>query len=742
MPGASSASSALSAAIMSPFATRRSRQQHSPPPSGVDSCYGVRSLEGSVSWSEPGGSGTTTDTSDPEPSDEDDRFTEPPTVERDSTPSSDRTIAGHDEDAERARVVAEAIESRLTDTTTTPPPPPPPPLLPSHTDADTGRDNASLLMHAKPPLDPRSHDSGAHLAASVPLVGLLSPARPPTMTSSPTASLQASLSSLPPPAAPSPLLHYSQTPSSPNAQRSPQRGERPSPLTPASHALFDMLADAPSEPGSPASLASFPSYVASTSSLSRISSPADWDWRHPLSRSIGAFDSEHEHEHDGQQAADHSGSAELVLPTLALPNTSLHLGLDRHAGPGQGTRVALLAGPEHTRDVLGVLASRRSCVQLPHGEVGVVGEAGLEATIVTGLQPSDIQRRAHDAYIGLHALLNPSPTASQQSELEAMVRTYATSKDWIHLAVDLEDDEEATDMIDLVPYTTLDIEAQRLADAAHSVDTSPASLSPTSSMSIPDRTPTSHSGASTPLSERAIDDTPRPMSDIVASWPTTLKASQQSTVVEEEEEAAAGAAPQQSMYSEYGPEDHDDSVLQAVALLERILDEPIRVHAASAIAFFSWRPSPLPAIASPLTGPYTSPASSTFEGTGPMPTVARAQGGGEWEATLSRRLAHRRELDAAASSRGGSASGQSQRARGRGTRRRRSHSPPTKPPCPTPLFPRGHRTIASSVGLVDLFDGMFSGVRRFAQTRWGQVFFACAIAVAVGCGYWAVRTHA
>lgn len=296
------------------------------------------------------------------------------------------------------------------------------------------------------------------------------------------------------------------------------------------------------------------------------------------------------------------------------------------------------------------------------------------------------------------------------------------------------------DILDLVvPCTTLEIEAQRLADAVVSASTSPASISPTSSMSLHGRTPTSgHSAASTPVSDRGIDDTPRPVPDALGSWPSPFVGGEDAPYQDAHE----------SMYSEQEHEEHDDSVFDAVALLERVLDEPSRVRNASTSAFFNWRPLPLPNIPSPqLSNPYTSPASSAFEGSGPMPTVARAQGGGEWEATLSRRLAHRRELDASVASQRlmrGSISGQapSQRSRGRGGRRRRSHSPPAKDgACPTPLFPRASLPAVASVGLVDLFDGMFSGVRRITRSRWGSVFFACAIAVAVGCGFWAVRAR-
>jgi len=253
-----------------------------------------------------------------------------------------------------------------------------------------------------------------------------------------------------------------------------------------------------------------------------------------------------------------------------------------------------------------------------------------------------------------------------------------------------------------------------------------SSFSPGSSLNLPDRTPRSTSGES--LSDLRVQHTPRPPLDSLEPEPWPAHAHESSSPLV--------ANSMLDSHNDLALADPCDPVFGTVALLERIIDDPVRVHAMSTASFFEWRPTPLPDISSPITGPSTSPASSTFEGAGPMPTVARAQGGGEWEATLSRRLAHRRELDASASTQRGTRP----RGRGRGTRRRRSHSPPDKLPCPTPLFPR--RPIASSVGLVDLIDAAFAPVRRFVRSPWGQVVVACAIAVAVGCGIWAVRAQA
>jgi hypothetical protein len=280
-----------------------------------------------------------------------------------------------------------------------------------------------------------------------------------------------------------------------------------------------------------------------------------------------------------------------------------------------------------------------------------------------------------------------------------------------------------------------------LGMSMHTDDDMPsASTSPPSSLAASSglsRTPRSLSSRS--LSEVPMQDTPRPIMESLGPWPTFDPNTVHSSMLSNASDGSnASHASDVSASISHEHEDPYDPVLGTVALLERLIDHPARVRASSTAAFFEWRPSPLPNLttATPLTGPSTSPASSTFEGAGPMPTVARAQGGGEWEATLSRRLAHRRELDAAAAA--ASAVVPRGARRGRGARRRRSHSPPSKMPCPTPLFPR--RPAAVSLGLADLLDAAFAPVRRVVRSPW-NVVFACALAVAVGCGIWAVRAQ-
>lgn len=408
-PSPPSALHAALAGVSHPFATRRaSRSAHTrqhaeqPPPPGTDSSYGVRSINSSVEWDA---------RDDDHPSD----------ASEQSSPSA--SDDAHDQDEDRVIAVLEQTGTMATA------------AAPSATlSASTGdtrtptRVSAGLgsAVDSPPPAEPQADSQTA----------------PPPM--------QRSLNETPTPQAmPLPMSTPSLAPErasmrTPSPSVAPR--DRPQPPYPvATHTLLDMLADAPSasEPGSPASLASYPSCIASLSSLSRTSSPSDWDWRHPLSRSLVAGDltSDDAQSFDGLGLGEPMQSAELVLPTLALPSTSLNLGLERWPGLPAGSRIALLASPEETRDVLGALATRQTCVQLAHGAVGVVKGGSLVATILTGHSVSNVHQRTTEAYTALHSLLNPSPTAEQRRELEPMVDSYSSRADWVHLVVNLDGEE-------------------------------------------------------------------------------------------------------------------------------------------------------------------------------------------------------------------------------------------------------------------------------------------------------------
>ena len=138
----------------------------------------------------------------------------------------------------------------------------------------------------------------------------------------------------------------------------------PSPRTSAYH-------DTSSVPSSPASV-SF-SCIASLSSVSRTSSPVS----RTGSGSYGALGTE------GEQGED-----DLVLPTLSLPSSSLHMSLQRAiAGlgvPHGGLKVALVGDVDGLMDGL----SERSGWELgrmgSEGRVGILHDGKVIATIITG----------------------------------------------------------------------------------------------------------------------------------------------------------------------------------------------------------------------------------------------------------------------------------------------------------------------------------------------------------------------
>jgi len=206
---------------------------------------------------------------------------------------------------------------------------------------------------------------------------------------------------------------------------------------------------------------------------------------------------------------------------------------------------------------------------------------------------------------------------------------------------------------------------------------------------------------------------------------------------EMEAESSRAGTPSPSRDSEPTPMSIDETLnyftlreptppmeIDPVDLLIRSIDSAVLIQQASTAKFFSWRPQPQPqrSLESSITSS-VSPASSTSDisGHGPMPTVARAQGGGEWEAGLSRRVAQRKDLHHVH--------------RGR-TRRRPSRSP-GRQPC-TPLFPKSAPKTAS-VGLSALAESIFKPMRAMwdGQKGWKRTLLICTVTLAVGWRCWA-----
>lgn len=681
---------ALKAIVNShPFATRRASaqravQEESPPPDGADSYYGVRSIQSSVSWSSDGSDSTAL---------------APGHAPRPVRPSLDSAGATGGDLKSVRDVRDDPVRDEHGDSDD------------EHTDDDTGSSSegsearestpdASRSLQLHTPAPPGHGQLHAHTYTHA---QGHSRAQEPTSNPPSTCDTEGAAAAL---AQAAPTAHIAHAPAVLTRERS-RSVDKLAPVV--SHALFDMLQDAPSasEPSSPASLASLPSCTASMSSLSRLSSPADWDQRAHFARS-GASAS--------VSGASVAGERqELVLPTLALPNTSLHLGLERWAGEGAGTRIALVAPPERTRDILAVIAGKRKCVQLAHGEVGVVaqnssGHGELEATIITGLGANDIARRTHDAYALLHSLLNPSPDPEKQAEIAKIVTAHSVVADWVHLAFVMEgmlfvapgkltSDEDDLAALDIVPVTTLEQEMRRERERQRERDRASMETPRWSAGNLEPWTFDAGISGLPGVPESSSTSSPRsPLS--LPSDPPSYPSSLPSSSSDEEPDP---------VHEEPTPPGTPDAVRQAANALEALLSDE-RVRAASVAAFLAWHPE--------------SPGASTLVAE-PQPTLAHA--GGEWEATLSRRLAARRELDQAAHA----AARRRATPRGRRTRRRKSTSP--TPPCgPGPLFPR--RSAPLATGLAGLFESVFAPVKK-----WRPWAIVAAIAVAVGCGIWAVR---
>ncbi|WVW85756.1 hypothetical protein I302_107794 [Kwoniella bestiolae CBS 10118] len=455
-----------------------------------------------------------------------------------------------------------------------------------------------------------------------------------------------------------------------------------------------------SEPSSPASFTSMPSYVASLSSLSRTSSISP----------MGI------HEYNQQLA--HGGLVdELVLPTLALPSESLslHMSLNKWSDEEGGLGVILLGEREEVQRCLRRLREKEELVEIQSG-VGVVREGKIALRIITGYKSIEQARnRVLHTYNTLNALLHPQlrDDTSSRGELRRLVEGYIGRSDWIHTVVSLRGSDDVTCLEDLIP----------------AIQSNPR-FSPTI-----ETTESWKSTAKTPSlrSTELVEPTPRPSDETSEYF------------------APRAYSPSPSSSKDYSPVRSIEQGDQAVSQLIDLVDSPSACTGKSIDTFLSWRAnqhtdrpihltSPVPSLFD-ITGQgertMASSLTSTSSGVGAMPTVARAQGGGEWEATLSRRVAQRRESD----------SGRDKSTvslRGRGTSRRRRSLEKIKDCSPLPpLFPRNKKGKGVSVsdkglGVNELVDKTFMrSVKKW--TRGWRGLLVVGLVVAVGWGCWVSR---
>jgi hypothetical protein len=167
------------------------------------------------------------------------------------------------------------------------------------------------------------------------------------------------------------------------------------------HSIYD-LQDLISEPSSPASYSSLPTYGASISSLSRTSSPIavvdDVVPRRPRWRA-GETEPEQATVSASQDAKNDQD--DLVLPTLNLPVSSLHLSatsaneLDLPSWDGngvEGIKVILVGSEEHKARVMRALAGKEHLVSLGFGRgVGVVRDGVLVGVVHSGVKAEQVR---------------------------------------------------------------------------------------------------------------------------------------------------------------------------------------------------------------------------------------------------------------------------------------------------------------------------------------------------------------
>ena len=285
-----------------------------------------------------------------------------------------------------------------------------------------------------------------------------------------------------------------------------------------------------------------------------------------------------------------------------------------------------------------------------------------------------------NAYTTLNGALHPDPSPALRAEVQDLVSSYGLKSDWVHLVVVL--DGESFPHINIAErWLMLDRDTASLVDMVPIIC---PEIPPPETSSPVER-------ASSPLkSPHAIPDpTPRPGVEGLSYFPSQSTGGNSSLISQ----------------------------------LINTLQPPGQVQPASTAKFLSWRQSRRD-LSSHHTSTSHSHESSSCEAA-PMPTIARAQGGGEWEANLSRRLANRRQSFLSPD--------ESKRGRRRSTASRPKASKGIGKESCGPLFPFPSSSGSSDpsgvgLGISELVEKTFGELRR--RWKWGLV--AAAVALVVG----------
>ncbi|WRT68270.1 uncharacterized protein IL334_005246 [Kwoniella shivajii] len=499
-----------------------------------------------------------------------------------------------------------------------------------------------------------------------------------------------------------------------------------------------------SEPSSPASFTSMPSYVASLSSLSRTSSISP----------LGMGDYPHHHHHNHHHLSEDGNEDELVLPTLSLPSESLslHMSLSKWTESPEGALgVILLGSREEVEKTLRKIREKEHLVEIKGGVVGIVRNGKVQLRIITGLRDAhQVRNRMLHLYNVLNGLLHPQlgDDTNSQTELRRLVEGYVGRSDWVHAVISLENTADTQSLRDLLP-TIISVASKPASQVREANDP--------------------EYNEEVPYSRRGeVEPTPKPSFEASGYFAPRVQSPSSSS--------SRDSSPSSNRSAET-----DQSVNQILQLLDH-QNEHSRRSIDSFLSFRCRVRSEAPQDISQeqyidTTGyehtggqrTMTSSMTSASSGVGAMPTVARAQGGGEWEANLSRRIAQRRESETKSkATRERSNNGNNLNLRGRGRaaagtglsgqyqkpKRKRSmdkfgsglSKPNTREglekDCLPPLFPtsksnaRSPKSISEKgLGVRGLIERTFKGMR---QWRWspgwkGLLVVSFVVAVGLGC---------